>query len=260
MKSPSLFSSKISTYPQIALVAVPGGEDAASSRIFGHTLKWSFENISVLIIFLLGILLRLRQYFIGRSLWVDEAMLALNIVNRNFAGLLKPLDLDQGAPIGFLLVEKVFNLLLGRNEYSLRLFPLLLGLALVMAVLSSAQTSHKWDKSDRCICAFRNQPSFDLLLIGIKAIYSGCRCNDPSASISDPIFREAFPKGIGSTYTRGSSGVVVLTSILIRSRRDWHNAVLFIPSKTGLCKSWAGRWNGCVMAGKYGVVIFTHAQ
>ena len=56
-------------------------------------------------------------------------MLALNIVNRNFAGLLKPLDLDQGAPIGFLLVEKVFNLLFGRNEYSLRLFPLLLGLA-----------------------------------------------------------------------------------------------------------------------------------
>ncbi len=55
-------------------------------------------------------------------------MLALNIVNRNFSGLLKPLAYDQGAPIGFLLVEKVFNLLFGRNEYSLRLFPLLLGL------------------------------------------------------------------------------------------------------------------------------------
>ena len=97
------------------------------SSFFPKT-KSSFENISVLVLFFLGILLRFRQYFTGRSLWVDEAMLALNIVNRNFAGLFRPLDYDQGAPIGFLLVEKVFNLLFGRNEYSLRLFPLLLGL------------------------------------------------------------------------------------------------------------------------------------
>jgi asparagine N-glycosylation enzyme membrane subunit Stt3 len=55
-------------------------------------------------------------------------MLALNIVNRGFADLFKPLEYDQGAPIGFLLVEKIFNLFLGRNEYALRLFPLILGL------------------------------------------------------------------------------------------------------------------------------------
>jgi hypothetical protein len=90
--------------------------------------KLSFENISIIVIFFLGILLRLRQYLTGRSLWVDEAMLALNIVNRDFAGLFQPLDYDQGAPVGFLLVEKVFNLLFGRNEFALRLFPLLLGL------------------------------------------------------------------------------------------------------------------------------------
>lgn len=78
---------------------------------------------------LLGFLLRLRQYLTGRSLWSDEAMLALNIVNRNLIGLFKPLDYDQGAPIGFLFVEKLFSTLFGRNEYAMRFFPLVVGIA-----------------------------------------------------------------------------------------------------------------------------------
>jgi hypothetical protein len=87
------------------------------------------ENLILITFFLTGILLRLRQYFNGRSLWADEAMLALNIVNRNFAALFQPLEYDQGAPLGFLLVEKLFNSILGRHELVLRFFPLLAGLA-----------------------------------------------------------------------------------------------------------------------------------
>lgn len=79
----------------------------------------------------LGILLRLRQYLTGRSLWLDEAMLASSVVDRGFAGLFQPLEYGQGSPIGFLLIEKVFHLLFGRNEYSLRLFPLLVGIVCV---------------------------------------------------------------------------------------------------------------------------------
>lgn len=90
--------------------------------------SFSWERAAVLTLLLLGALLRIRQYLAGRSLWVDEAMLALNIVNRGFAGMFMPLDYDQGAPIGFLLVEKIFNSILGKNELALRLFPLLVGL------------------------------------------------------------------------------------------------------------------------------------
>jgi len=90
--------------------------------------RFTNENIVILFIALVGVILRIRQYLTGRSLWVDEAMLALNIVNRNFFDLFKPLDYDQGAPIGFLLIEKLFNLLFGRNELVLRFFPLILGL------------------------------------------------------------------------------------------------------------------------------------
>ncbi len=77
---------------------------------------------------ILGTVLRLRQYLADRSLWHDEANLALNLVNRTFGGLTQPLDYEQGAPIGFLLIEKSILVLLGNKDYILRLFPLISGL------------------------------------------------------------------------------------------------------------------------------------
>ena len=56
-------------------------------------------------------------------------MLALNIVNRSFSELFQPLSYDQGAPIGFLLIEKLAIQAFGNYEYVLRLFPLLSGIA-----------------------------------------------------------------------------------------------------------------------------------
>ncbi|MFZ5911826.1 MAG: hypothetical protein ACOYYU_17595 [Chloroflexota bacterium] len=90
-------------------------------------LPW--EKVIAGILLTLGLLLRLRQYLTARSLWLDEAMLALNIVQRDFGGLFQPLDYDQGAPVGFLLVEKILVTLLGSHEFVLRLFPLLAGIA-----------------------------------------------------------------------------------------------------------------------------------
>ncbi|MCB0647529.1 MAG: glycosyltransferase family 39 protein [Saprospiraceae bacterium] len=60
----------------------------------------------------------------NRSLWIDEAMLAQNIVSLSFAQLFEPLRYYyQMAPIGFLLVEKLFYSLIHSNELTLRLFP-----------------------------------------------------------------------------------------------------------------------------------------
>ncbi len=80
------------------------------------------------IIIISGIVNRLIQYIYNRSLWADEAVLALNIVNRSYSELTQPLDYDQVAPIGFLWIEKFLVNLLGNNEYSLRLFPLVAGI------------------------------------------------------------------------------------------------------------------------------------
>src|SRR6185503_8451750 len=110
------------------------------------TLKafFSLDGANVTALLLLGFALRLRQYLTSRSLWADEAMLALNIVNRSFGELFQPLDFNQGAPIGFLLVEKFFNAILGRHELVLRFFPFLAGLAaLGLFYLLLKQTTHR---------------------------------------------------------------------------------------------------------------------
>ncbi len=80
------------------------------------------------VIILLGLTLRFVPYIENRSLWLDESSIALNIVNRSYSELLLPLDMDQGAPPGFLLVEKLSTMIIGENEYALRLFPLICGL------------------------------------------------------------------------------------------------------------------------------------
>lgn len=85
------------------------------------------HDIFLWVIICLGIILRLVQYLSNRSLWLDESMLALNIINRSFSQLLQPLDYNQGAPIGFLMVEKLLIQAFGSSEYILRLFPFLCG-------------------------------------------------------------------------------------------------------------------------------------
>lgn len=85
-------------------------------------------------IVILGLILRVRQYLANRSFWGDEASLAINIVSRSFAGLTKPLDYHQAAPIGFLFIEKLFIILFGNKDYILRLFPLISGILAIYLI------------------------------------------------------------------------------------------------------------------------------
>ncbi|MBN1453445.1 MAG: glycosyltransferase family 39 protein [Anaerolineales bacterium] len=89
----------------------------------------------------LGIVLRLRQYLLNRSLWEDEASLAVNLVNRNFGELTQLLDYHQAAPIGFLFIEKLSITLLGNHDYILRLFPLFAGILATYLIYRIARAS-----------------------------------------------------------------------------------------------------------------------
>jgi len=89
--------------------------DPVSARLSG-ILTWPLV--------LLGILLR-RQYLFNRSFWLDECLLAVNILNRSFAGLFRRLTHHQHAPVGFLLMEAAIRASLGTSELALRLPSLL---------------------------------------------------------------------------------------------------------------------------------------
>lgn len=76
-----------------------------------------------------GVVARLVRYFDARSLWNDEAGLALNVWSRDASALLGPLDYGQSAPYGFLLLERLALVVLGPAELALRSIPLLASLA-----------------------------------------------------------------------------------------------------------------------------------
>jgi len=79
-------------------------------------------------LFVFGGFLRFHQYLFNRSVWLDEAKLALNIVTRPFKSLVFTLDSAQGAPTMFLIIEKGLVEIMGTSEFVLRLFPLACGI------------------------------------------------------------------------------------------------------------------------------------
>jgi len=102
----------------------------------------------------IGILLRLRQYLFGRSLWLDESLISLNIIQRSTMDLLKPLDRAQGAPIGFLWLEKLATYLFGPGELALRLIPLLCGIGSVLLFVKIARRFLPADSAPIAVALF----------------------------------------------------------------------------------------------------------
>lgn len=80
----------------------------------------------------LGLGLRLAALLSGRSLWLDEAMLALNVLGRSWLELLRPLDYDQAAAPLFLGAARLMTTLGGPGAITLRLLPLLCGIGVLV--------------------------------------------------------------------------------------------------------------------------------
>jgi len=89
------------------------------------TRKPSFTQGLIYVVILMGFALSFAQFLYNRSLWMDEAALALDIIHDNSSMLLKGLANGQVAPILYLQIEHLFALLIPKSEYGLRLFPLL---------------------------------------------------------------------------------------------------------------------------------------
>lgn len=77
----------------------------------------------------LGVVVRLVRYGLAFPLWCDEYQLCANFLDRGFGQLLKPLNYNQVAPVGFLWSELAAVRVFGFSELSLRLFPTVCGIA-----------------------------------------------------------------------------------------------------------------------------------
>ena len=106
----------------------------ARHRAAGRTaplfLRTTWVRWMPLAFVVLGALARLRQWAGGRSLWLDEVLIADNLVHRGFGELAtKPLAHYQVAPLLWVELEHLSVTLFGSGERALRLLPLLAGLA-----------------------------------------------------------------------------------------------------------------------------------
>ncbi len=86
-----------------------------------------------------GLALRAYNYLSDPSVWHDEAALILNVLDKDFAGLLGPLLFSEAAPPLFLWAERAVVLLLGDSTYALRLLPFLAGCAALLLFLPVAR-------------------------------------------------------------------------------------------------------------------------
>jgi len=81
--------------------------------IWARRISWGIVALAALIAFV--------HFAGGRVLWVDEAMIALNLRDLSWKQVVTRLEYAQMAPIGWLLGQKALLELTGNLEYSLRI-------------------------------------------------------------------------------------------------------------------------------------------
>ena len=118
--------------------------------------------MATLLLMLIGVLIRIKIYFQNRSLFIDEANLALNIKERSISQFFENLSYEQFAPPLFLVETKWITYLLGESEYALRLMPFIAGLG---SLWLAWHLSHKWLSSDLSKFFFLGHLALSVLML-----------------------------------------------------------------------------------------------
>lgn len=95
------------------------------------------------LIFLLGVLLRLKGLLANPSLWHDECALAWNVKYRNYGDFFGILRFMQMAPPFFMVLTKLTTNIFGISDFSLRILPFLAGVTSIIAFYFLAQKTLK---------------------------------------------------------------------------------------------------------------------
>jgi hypothetical protein len=189
----------------------------------------------------LGVVLRVVQFLPDRSLHHDEAALGVNLTQRSFAGLLERLDFEQGAPIGFLMLQKIVALLVGGTDWSLRLLPFLCSLASLYVFWQVAQLH-----VERRAALL----ALGLFAIGRGLVYYSSELKQYSSDVLIALVlwwlaaRVSLPCRPGRLLAWGLAGAAAVW---------FSHASVFVLAGTGTCFAWAclrGRhWRGLAWFG-----------
>lgn len=132
---------------------------------------WQFLTVAAVAA---GVLLRAVQYFAGSSLWVDEAALSRNILDRSLAQLTQPLDYAQSAPIGFLFAQKLM-VSFGSSELALRAIPFAASVAALVAFAAVVR---------RILTEFGQAVAVAAFALGSPFIYFGAQAKPYSTDVA----------------------------------------------------------------------------
>ena len=121
----------------------------------GSLLRWVISSL-----ILAGGALRIAFWARRNSFWDDEIFVLLNIVRRGFLDLLRPPELQQTAPPGFLWAERLSFLVFGPGERSMHAFTLMMGLI-------SLPLAYRLGKKVSGVCG-------GLLTLALVAFSPGC--------------------------------------------------------------------------------------
>ncbi len=189
----------------------------------------------------LGALFRVRQFAAGRSLWLDEAMLAINITDRSFGELMGPLEYGQVAPPGFLTTEKIAVDVFGRADWALRLFPFLAALG-ALPLMYRVAKQYNTDSGTILPLAFFTlstsltyyasevkQYSIEVL-VALVLLWAAHPCLDPDSRLRDFVLLGllgcvSLVLSIPALFTLAGIGLGVGLAV-IATRRKWPELIL----------------------------------
>lgn len=173
----------------------------------------------------MGVVLRLYYFFQDRSLWIDEAYLSNSVISYGLQKLLTaPLLYYQKAPLGFLMMQKLFITVFSPNELSLRLFPLICNLCSLFVFYA--------------ICRYFLRPGYVWLALSVfclapPLIFHAAEAKQYSSELLSTLI-------ILYLYTqlqlRGVTGKTVFGLGITGAVLIWFSySVVFILAATGIC-------------------------
>ena len=173
------------------------------------------------VILVIGVALRVWAYAANTALWLDEILIARNILELPLGHLLtRPLQLDQVAPRGFLFVEKLAVLAFGDRELALRLFPFLCGIASLFLFRRLAE---------RTLTGFAVPFAVALFALGLPFV--------------------TFAVQVKQYMVDATAAILLLTLALGLRREGTATPHLIIVGLTGAVISWFSQASVVVMAG-----------